>query len=135
MFWPTLSEIKSVVRDVLNDGEDNHAEKIKLTKEVDTLKRQITDLEHKKGLEEKEIEHLVKMKEEKIAIETQKKQLEIDAKYQAEVMKLQTDYHERVIKLLKDEHDKIQAIYSEIMRRLPNVNVALKGEIGNGSRS
>lgn len=131
MFLISEAKFRRAIHEEMSSG-DIH-EKKRLEKEVEDLKHGIRELEHKKALEEKEIEHLVKMKEEKIAIETQKKQLEIDGKYQAEVMKLQTDYHERVIKLLKDEHDKIQQIYSEIMRRLPNVNLALRGEVGNGS--
>lgn len=132
--WQIRNVVKEEVDKALHNGEDNHAEKIALKKEIDGLKRNIAELEHKKSLEEREIEHLVKMKEEKIQIETEKKQLELQAEFDAKTMKLQSDYHEKVLKLLNDEHEKMQAIYKEIMTRLPNVNLAIRQENKGGGQ-
>jgi len=123
----TKADVRSILREEL--GESEHLDKKKLEKEIEDLKHNIRELEHKKSLEEREIEHLVKMKEEKIAIETEKKSLDLQAKFDQKVMELQKDYHEKVMKMLADEHAKMQEIYKQIMTRLPNVNLAIRKEI------
>ena len=131
MFWPKLWQVRNVVRDEIKDalGQDETVDKRKLQKEIEDLKHNIRELEHKKSLEEREIEHLVRMKEEKIAIETEKKQLDLQGLFDKKVMDLQKDYHEKVLKMLADEHQKMQEIYKQIMTRLPNVNLAIRKEV------
>jgi hypothetical protein len=134
MFGLNRAEMEEVVKEVLDDvlGGAEGKDKIELEKEIEDLKKNIRELEHKKSLEEREIQHLVKMKEEKIQIETEKKQLELQASFDKRTMELQKDYHEKVLKLLADEHNKMQVIYKEIMTRLPNVNLAIRQENKGG---
>lgn len=142
MFGPNLEEIKGAVteavteavEEALNNGEDSHATKLKLEKEVTDLKRQIAELEHKKGLEEKEIQHLVKMKEEKITIETKRKELELQERFMKDTAELQKKFHESTVALLEKHSEKFQKTYEEIMKRLPNVNMTIRQEqVGNGN--
>lgn len=131
MLFPKLWQIRNVIHEEISKalGDTEALDTKKLEKEIEDLKHNIRELEHKKSLEEREIEHLVKMKEEKIAIETEKKQLDLQAQFDKKVMDLQKDYHEKVMKMLADEHGKMQEIYKQIMVRLPNVNLAIRKEM------
>lgn len=130
----TKADVRDVVRgvleDVLKSDDQNIENRKRLEKEVADLKKQITELEHKKSLEEKEIAHLVKMKEEKIFIETKKKELELREQYMVKEAELQQKFHEQTVALLEKHQAKFQETYQEIMKRLPNVNV----EISKGGR-
>jgi chromosome segregation ATPase len=106
---------------------------IELEKEKESLKKDIRELEHKKSLEEREIEHLVKMKEEKIEIETEKEKLKLQADFDAKTMQLQTDYHERVLKLLDEARKEMKVIHTEILQRLPNVNMSIRQDNNKGA--
>lgn len=117
--------IRSIIREELENAVGSSDSAVKLSNEVEALKSQIRELEHKKQLEERELQHLVKMKEEKIAIETEKKHLDLQQEYDKKVMEMQKDYHERVLALLQKEHGQMKEVYEQIMARLPNVNMAI----------
>ena len=131
---PKLWQIRNIVKEEISNalGETETLDKKKLEKEIEDLKHNIRELEHKKSLEEREIEHLVKMKEEKIAIETEKKQLDLQGDFDKKVMTLQKDYHEKVLALLNKEHEKMQELYEQILVRLPNVNLAIHKSVKEG---
>lgn len=93
--------------------------------QVTNLDKKIRELEHMKSLEEKELAHLVKMKEEKQAVELQKEKLKLSQDYQQKEMELQKKYHENVMSVIQKEHADIKEVYTQIMERLPNVNVEL----------
>lgn len=117
------ADVREVVKDALRGDDNTLLERQRLEKEVLGLKKQIAELEHKKGLEQKEIAHLVKMKEEKIAIETKKKELELQERYMKDRADLQQKFHEQTVALLEKHQAKFQETYQEIMKRLPNVNL------------
>lgn len=126
---PTLPEIRKVVEDevkmALGTGEDSLKEARVARAEADKLRREIADLKHEKGLEEKEISHLVKMKEEKIEIETKKKELELQEKFMKDTAELQKKFHEKTVQLLEKHQAQFQDTYQKIMERLPNVNMEI----------
>lgn len=93
--------------------------------QVVNLDKKIRELEHLKSLEEKEITHLVKMKEEKQTVELQKEKLRLAQDFQTKEMALQTEYHTKVMAVIQKEHADIKEVYTQIMERLPNVNVEL----------
>lgn len=117
--WWSEGRLREVIRSVLCSEKTEHGK-------VCDLKRQIEELELKKRLEQQEIEHLVKMKEEKQLIAVQKKENELVAKYQQKEMALQTEYHGKVLATIEKAHTDIKEIYTQIMARLPNVNVEMK---------
>ena len=100
----------------------------KLKKEIEELKKELAELKLKKVMEEREIKHLVTLKEEKLTIEFEKKEVEQQKKYQEKEMVLQTQYHDKIMTALNKAADDMNATYKEIMTRLPNVNVELKGK-------
>lgn len=121
MFWnkPVATDTKTVelesARRELQSSKD----------QVANLDKKIRELEHLKSLEEKELSHLVKMKEEKQAVELQKEKLKLAQDYQTKEMALQTEYHTKVMAVIQKEHADIKQVYTQIMERLPNVNVEL----------
>jgi hypothetical protein len=134
---PKLWQIRNIVKEevsvALGTGEDSIKEVRLARAEADKLRREIADLEHKKGLEEKEITHLVKMKEEKILIDTKKKELELQERFMKDTAELQKKFHESTVALLEKHSEKFQHTYEEIMKRLPNVNVDITRGGGHGN--
>ena len=94
--------------------------------EIPQLKREIEELKLKKELELRDIEHLVKIKEEKLNIEHQKRTIEMEAEFQKKEIQLQTDYHDKVIKQIGETRTEMQSVYTEIMKRLPNITANLE---------
>ncbi|KKN43352.1 hypothetical protein LCGC14_0704090 [marine sediment metagenome] len=100
----------------------------KLKTEIEQLKKELAELKLKKVMEEREIKHLVTLKEEKLEIEHEKHEVELQKQYQQKEMTLQTQYHDKIMAALNKAADDMNATYKEIMKRLPNVNVELKGK-------
>lgn len=115
----TLNGLKKVLKDILNDTDNNE-------RTVKALKTELAELQLKKRMEEEEIKHLVKMKEEKQFIEGQKKEMELQKTFQMKEMELQNSYHEKVLKTIDESRKESRELYTKIMERLPNVNVAIK---------
>lgn len=92
------------------------------------LREQLEALKHKKKLEEEEILHLVKINEEKNAIAAERKAVELEAKKTAEIAAVKDQYRDKIEKHLEARAVEIKTMYSEILERLPNVSVRLKGE-------
>ena len=100
----------------------------KLKTEIEQLKKELAELKLKKVMEEREIKHLVTLKEEKLNIEHEKKTVQLEKLFQEKEMVLQTNYHDKIMKAIETARTEMNATYKEIMKRLPNVNVELKGK-------
>lgn len=119
MFFITVKSIRTAIREELGlkgSGKE----------EIDRLKVEIEDLKLKKRMEEAEIKHLVKMKEEKQLIDYEKKEIELQKEFQKKEMDLQTKYHDKVLRTIEESRKESRELYTAIMERLPNVNVAMK---------
>lgn len=112
-------KLKRVLRNVLNNEDDGH-------KTIEGLKIKIAELELKKRMEEEEIKHLVKMKEEKQFIEGQKKEIALQKEFQKKEMDLQSSYHKKVLETIEESRKESRELYTQIMNRLPNVNMEMK---------
>lgn len=119
----TKEGLKKALREVLYDGGKGRQKIEELNQEVEVLKVTVKDLELKKRLEEEEIKHLVKMKEEKQLIELQKKEITLQQEFTKKEMELQTKYHDKVLTTIDESRKESKELYTEIMKRLPNVNV------------
>jgi hypothetical protein len=94
--------------------------------EIPKLKKELAELKLKKEMEERDIKHLVKLKEEKLDIEHKKKELDLKDKFKDKEMKLQTDYHDKVVGQIDSFRAEMKEVYTEIMKRLPNVNMEME---------
>ena len=93
------------------------------------LKDQLATLEQKRRMEDDELRHLVKMKESQLNIAHEEKQLERDRAKDAEIAKTKDQYRDKLEAFLQQQVKDIKEMYGEILGRLPNVNVRLKGEV------
>ena len=105
-------------------------EKIKKLKdERKRLKAEIEDLKLKKKIETEDIKHLVKLKEEKQKIQFERKEMELEKKMQETIAEVKNGYRNKVEKNLESQKNDVKEMYGQILKRLPDVNVRLKGDV------
>lgn len=100
-----------------------------LEKEKKGLIEEVEKLKLKKKLEDEDIKHMVKINEERLNIEHEKKVMETEKKKDVEVAKVKDDYRNKMELNLEKQIGNMKEMYGEILERLPNVNVKLKGEL------
>lgn len=105
------------------------AERDSLNDELQGVRDELATLKQKKKMEDEDIRHLVKIKEEKLNIEHQKRELERDRQKEAEIAKVKDEYRDKMERELQKQIDRMKDMYGEILQRLPNVNVRLKGDV------
>lgn len=92
-----------------------------------TLRSELKDLRQQKKVEEEDLKHMVKIKEEKLSIEHEKRGIQLERAKDTEVAKVKDDYRNKIEKGLEERNKEIRTMYTEILERLPNVSVRLKG--------
>lgn len=100
-----------------------------LEKEKKTLKEEVADLKLKKKIEDEDIKHLVKLKQEQQEVEFAKRTVQMDGEKAEAIAEVKDKYRDKMEEQLKAETDNIKTMYGEILKRLPNVNVKLKGDV------
>jgi Skp family chaperone for outer membrane proteins len=120
---------KKQIKEMLDEALGIKDGKAALQKEIRQLKDELEDLKLKKKMEETEIKHLVKLKEERQAVEADKQKNELAKTFNDKEMALQTKYHEQVMGVIQKEHEKLQALYKEIIGRLPDVNMTITKKV------
>ena len=104
--------------DERNELEDENAK----------LSRKLRETTHKKRLEEENIKHLVRIKQEKSEIEFLKKGAKLEADKATEIGKIKDNYRDKIEGALEKRSTELREMYSEILARLPDVNVMLGRE-------
>lgn len=111
-------------------SESDKKEIRELTLNLDMVKsehlHEISKLEQQHEIELDDIKHLVKLKEEKLDIEHEKEKLKLQDEYGKKEMELQKQYHDKTIKNIETGQKDLKDLYSQIMVRLPKVNVGIK---------
>lgn len=98
-----------------------------LTDERRKLKDELADIKKEKELEKIEIEHLVALKEERMKLEMSQKEVALEKEFQKKELSLAKKSYTDMVDRINKASEDMKQIYSEIMLRLPNVN--LKGKI------
>ena len=98
-----------------------------LRKDRARLKQEVEDLRLKKKIEEEDIKHMVKMKMERLDLEHQKKVQETERVKEKEIADVKDRYRDKMELQLSKETANIKEMYAQILERLPNVNLKLKG--------
>ena len=96
----------------------------RLKKERRELKDQIADLKHEKKITEEDIKHMVRIREERIEVENEKKNLERDREKEQEIAKVKDEYRDKLEERLHKEVENMKEMYTQILQRLPTVEVA-----------
>lgn len=105
------------------------SERNRATSELRKVKDELEELKLKKKIEEEDIKHLTKIKLEQNEIEFTKKVMQVEKTKDSEVMNLKQQYADKLQVRLENEVKNIKEMYSEILKRIPDVNVRLKGEV------
>jgi len=116
------------------NGYKDHVEELKkeitaLTNDKMKLKQQCEEMKLQKKLDLEDIKHMVKMKEEKLNIEYEKKVLAVEKAHDEKLMGIKDQYRDKMEARLEKEAANIKSMYADILTRLPNVNVRLKGDV------
>jgi|GEM_PF-6120827 hypothetical protein len=125
---------------LLNAKRDSVKQLLDLEKEIRGLKDTIAAaktqhieenkrLKHDRKIADEDIKHMVKMKEERLGLDHKKKALDCDREKDKEIAKVKDSYRDKMEKRLQNEVDQTKAMYSEILQRLPNINVNMKGKV------
>jgi hypothetical protein len=102
-------------------------EKNNLVDQVDELRIQNKRLQKKRDMEEEEIAHKLRMREEENDLHY-KQELQKEKEACAEnIREVKGEYQDKVEKYLEERIKELRGMYSEILERLPNIN--LKGKI------
>ena len=99
------------------------------TVEKRKLKDELADLKKAKELEKTEIDHLVALKEERMTVQMEQKDVALEKKFQKKELELRQKAYEDMVGRIEKAGDDMKEIYKEIMARLPNINVKMKGEL------
>ncbi len=105
-------------RNIKGFREEQHS----LTLHIEKLK-----LEKKNEMEE--TKHLVKLRDEKREIEFKKKEMDLEAAKATAIAEVKDTYRDKMESQLKNETENIKTMYGQILERLPNIKVGLKGEV------
>ncbi len=92
-------------------------------KQIRELKDEIADLKHEKKITEEDIKHMVRLREEKIEVENERKNLERDREKQEAIATVKDEYRDKLEARLHKEVENMKEMYSQILLRLPKVQV------------
>ena len=97
------------------------------------LKEEVEDLKLEKKISDEDIKHMVKMKEEKLSLDFKKKEMDIEQEKQVAIAEVKDQYRDKVEKTLETQKNDIKEMYQQILGRLPDINVKLKGDVYSGN--
>ncbi len=93
------------------------------------LKTQVEDLKLKKKIEDEDIKHMVKMKTEALEMEHDKKGIKLEKDKDIEIHGIKDQYRDKMEKNLQEQLNKMDGMYKELLGRMPDINVRLKGSV------
>ena len=105
-------------------------EKENLIDQIDNLKREKKDLTHERKLADEDIKHMVKIKEEKMEVANEKDRMKERAEMRKEVEEMRSKFADKSEKFLQDQAVAVKEMYGQILKRLPDINYAIKQTIG-----
>ena len=92
------------------------------------LRKELKDVKHQKKIEEEDIKHMVRIKQEKLDIEHERRGVKQEGEKAKAIEAVKDTYRDKIEKGLEESRKEMRGMYSEILERLPNVNLELKGK-------
>lgn len=117
-----LAKLKREFAEVLQES-------VHLKSQLRTVKDELETLKLKKKIEEEDIKHLTKIKLEQGEIDFTKRTMALEKSKYDEIFRIKQEYADKLHARLEAEAKNIKEMYSEILKRLPDVNVHLKGNV------
>jgi len=120
-----LRELKEEAERLETSNATLEKEKSELLDERNRLKQEVVDLELNKKTTNEDIKHMIKKTEEMQDIEKTKFELKCEKEKNDAIAEVKDTYRDKVEDGLKTERDNIKQMYSEILSRLPNVDISV----------
>lgn len=129
-----LEENRDDQRDIMQAMKDGAAEerRVLIEKGKDELaevRREVKKLEDRIAREDEELQHLIKMKESKLQMEYDRKMIELERAQARAIEAVKSEYQTKVESHLNERLKGLGEMYADLLKRLPDINVALKGRI------
>jgi len=99
-----------------------------LEQERDKLKECLSDLRLEKKTTEEDIKHMVRITDERREIQMERERVAMQKELQEGIAEVKDKYRDKMEDNLKEQLDQMGVMYKDILARLPNVNVRLKGD-------
>ena len=125
MFITTKKRMQAISDKVENLRESRD----RLQGQVHDLRVDKRQLELDNKIKIEDIQHMTRIKEEKLDIKFDKRVIKIEREKDSEVLEIKNEYRDRVIKLLEEGKKDLASMYTQILDRLPDINVAIKGKV------
>jgi len=100
-----------------------------LLTENSELKAENKSLAQKRKMEDEMIAHKLKMREETVDIKFQQKAQEIQRDADEMIASVKNEYRDKLEAQLEGRGNELREMYSEILARLPDINVQLSGGV------
>jgi len=91
------------------------------------LRRSVEDLTIKRKIENEDVKHLIRLQQDKLESEFRQDKLNTEKQFREQVMQIREEHQNKREKDLSDQTARLEKMYSEILQRLPNIAVKLKG--------
>ncbi len=119
MFWKKdTKEKEGLIREINRLKK----EKVELNETVERLK-----LDRK--ISEEDIKHMIRMKEKRLELEFKEKSMDILADKAEAIAQAKAMYQDKLIQNVEGQKGDIKEMYGQILERLPNIGVKLKGDV------
>jgi len=120
------------------DQESKHdwalrSENDELIRKNRKLRDDLDTLSHEKKIAEEDIKHMVKLKEERLEIEHQKRLNDMVLEKSKDIATIKDEYRDKLEEFLQAQVKDMRKMYEQILNRLPDINVSLKGNINDGN--
>ena len=102
--------------------KDLRDQKHKLELDIEKVK-----LEKKNEIED--TKHLVKLRDEKKELEFKRKEMALEAKKAEDIARVKDEHRDKMEAQLSKETENIKVMYDQILERLPDIKVGLKGSV------
>ena len=109
--------------------DDLIGEKSRLKESMSDLKSEVKQLKQDRKIEEEDIKHMIKMREEAVEVEKQKFEMTCERKKDTEVAAVKDEHRDKLEALLQNQIKDGKELYTEILARLPSINVRMKGDV------
>ncbi len=124
------AQLESRCGDLIESVRELRDERDELTDENSDLKAENKQLQQKRQMEDEMVAHRLKIREESVKMDADKRISEAERKAAKEkddgIAKVKDKYRDKLENQLEKRGDEMKEMYSEILTRLPDVNMAIK---------
>jgi hypothetical protein len=125
-----LKKTEELYEKAVNESADKLEKLLRSTSELQTEKQRLTEeverLKLDAKIKEEDIKHMVKMKGERQELEFKKRVMDVEKEKADAIARIKDENRDKMEERLIKEGDNIKEMYSEILKRLPDVNVSLR---------